>query len=65
MDLEGTVLKWNKSDRERQVRYDFTYIWNLKKQNKWTNIAKWKQNYREQTSGHQREWGWKETDEGD
>mgnify|MGYP007134225023 CR=1 FL=1 len=34
MDLEGTVLKLNKSDRERQVRYDFTYIWNLKKQNK-------------------------------
>ena len=22
--------KWNKSDRERQIPYDFTYMWNLK-----------------------------------
>ena len=21
---------WNKSDRERQIPYDFTYMWNLK-----------------------------------
>ena len=32
MDLEGINAKWNKSDRERQILYDFTYIWNLKKQ---------------------------------
>ena len=30
--------KWNKSDRERQIQYDFTYMGNLKKQDKWTNI---------------------------
>ena len=23
--------KWSKSDRERQISYDITYIWNLKK----------------------------------
>ena len=22
--------RWNKSDRERQIPYDFTYMWNLK-----------------------------------
>ena len=27
--------KWNKSDRERQIPYDITYMWNLKK--KWYN----------------------------
>ena len=26
--------KWNKSDRERQMPYDFTHKWNLKKKNK-------------------------------
>ena len=23
--------KWSKSDRERQIPYDITYLWNLKK----------------------------------
>ena len=31
MNLEGVMLKWNKSDRERQILYDITYIRNLKK----------------------------------
>ena len=30
----GFYAKWNKSDRERQISYDFTYMWNLKKQDK-------------------------------
>lgn len=30
MDLEGTMQV--KYDRERQILYIFTYIWNLKKQ---------------------------------
>ena len=25
--------KWSKSDRERQISYDITYMWNLKKTN--------------------------------
>ena len=25
------IIKWNKSDRERQLSYDIVYIWNLKK----------------------------------
>ena len=30
----GQYAKWNV--RERQMLYDFTYMWNLK--NKWTNV---------------------------
>ena len=54
----GYYAKWNKSDRERQIPYDFTHIWNLKKtkQNKWTNIKKKRKKqscrYREQTSSY-------------
>ena len=28
--LRGYYAKWNKSDRERQILYDITYMWNLK-----------------------------------
>ena len=28
--------KWSKSDGERQISYDITYMWNLKKWYKWT-----------------------------
>ena len=27
--------KWNKQDRERQISYNITYMWNLKKRQKW------------------------------
>ena len=27
----GYYTKWSKSDRERQILYDFTYMWNLRK----------------------------------
>ena len=53
--------KWNKSDRERQILYDITYMWNLKnttkkekqKYNKLMNITKKQQTHRhrEQTDG--------------
>ena len=26
----GYYTKWSKSDRERQIPYDFIYMWNLK-----------------------------------
>ena len=26
----GYHTKWSKSDRERQISYDITYLWNLK-----------------------------------
>ena len=26
----GYYAKWNESDRERQILYDFTYMWKLK-----------------------------------
>ena len=35
----GHCAKWNKSDRERQMLYDLTYMW-IKKtnsQNQWTD----------------------------
>ena len=28
--LRDYHTKWNKSDRERQISYDITYMWNLK-----------------------------------
>ena len=30
--------KWSKPDRERQISYDITYMWNLKKLYKWTYV---------------------------
>ena len=30
--------KWIKSGRERQISYDITYMWNLKKWYKWVNL---------------------------
>ena len=30
----GYNTKWNMSDREAQIPFDFTYVWNLRKQNK-------------------------------
>ena len=29
MELETLIPKWSKSERERQIPYDITYIWNL------------------------------------
>ena len=40
---------WSKSEKERQIPYDITYMWNLKYD---TNVStKQKQTYREQTCG--------------
>ena len=30
MDLEISILKQSKSERERQIPYDISYMWNLK-----------------------------------
>ena len=54
----GHYATGNKSDRERQILYDFTYMWNLKKKKR-TNIIKQKQShrclrYRENKCGCQR-----------
>ena len=47
--------KWNQADRERQILYVISCMWNLK--NKTNDVTKQKQThrYREQTSGYQ--WG--------
>ena len=38
----GHNSKWNKSDSEIQMLYDFTHMWNLKRPNLWTQrIEKW------------------------
>ena len=52
-DLEGTMLsRTKKSDRERQILYDITYMWNLKEYNKLVNKTKQQTHrYRGQTSG--------------
>ena len=54
----GYYAKWNKSGRERQIPYDFTYMWNLK--NKINEQTKQKQTHtsREQTVGCQIVGGW-------
>ena len=36
--LGGYYANWNKSDRERQILYDITYMWKLKKWYKWTYL---------------------------
>ena len=37
MDLEIIILSEVKSDRERQISHDITYIQNLKKKKNYTN----------------------------
>ena len=51
----GYYARWNKSDREKQILHDITYV-ESKKHDKLVNIIKKKQThrYREQTSGYQR-----------
>ena len=31
-------IKWSKTNRERQIPYDITFMWNLKKWYKWTYL---------------------------
>ena len=57
--------KWSKPDRERQISYDVTYMWNLKKyiytqMNLFTK-QKETHRYRKQLDGYQRERGGKGT----
>ena len=37
----GHYAKWNKSDRERQVLYNLTHIWNLRKPNSKKQRTDW------------------------
>ena len=32
------LSKWSKSDKEREILYDTSYMWNLKKWYKWTYL---------------------------
>ena len=51
-DLKGIMLNEIRSDRGKQIPYDFTYMWNLKKQ---MNVKqKQTHKYREQTGSCQR-----------
>ena len=36
--LKDYHTKWSKSDRESQISYDMTYMWNLKRWYKWTYL---------------------------
>ena len=38
MEPRDFHIKWSKSDGERQITYDITYMWNLKKWYKWTYL---------------------------
>ena len=52
MDLEGIMLS-KTSDRERQIPYDFIYIWNLKRKINEHMTQKQAHRHREQTGGCQ------------
>ena len=54
--------KWSKPDRERQISYDITYMWNLKNMIQMNLFTKQKQTHRlrKQTYGCQRGKVWKE-----
>ena len=55
-------IKWNKPDRERQISYDTTYMWNLKHstQNELiykTEIDSWTENKLMVENKHGYQWG--------
>ena len=54
--LGNYYTKWSKSDRQRQISYDITYMWNLKKMIQMNLFIKQKQTHRhrKQTYGYQR-----------
>ena len=63
-DMDGSrryTAKWNKSKTERQVLYDLTYMWKLKKTEQSENRLKDTENKWAVARGS---WGG-ETDEGD
>ena len=33
--------KWSKSDRERQIAYDITYVWTLKYNKRSSSVVQW------------------------
>ena len=49
--IEGHYAKWNKSDRDRQILYDITYMWNLKNKVVTTTIKKQTYRYRDKLVG--------------
>ena len=56
IDMEIIILKWSKSDRERQVSYDIAYMQNLKKMIQMYLFTKLTHTHRlrKQTYGYQR-----------
>ena len=36
--LENNVMKWSKSERDKQISYNIPYMWNLEKWNRWTYL---------------------------
>ena len=52
----GLYVKCSKSDRQRQISYDITYMWNLKKMIQMNLFTKQTQTHRhrKQTYGYQR-----------
>ena len=49
----GYYTKWSKSDKERQIPHDSTYMWNLKNKRNEQTKQKQAHRYREQTGGCQ------------
>ena len=61
MDLESVMLS---EISQRQMPYDFTYMWNLEtkqnEQRKKTHKQKHRLKHKEQTGGYQSESGWRD-----
>ena len=49
--------KWSESDRERQILYDVTYVWNLKIWYKWTYLQNKNRLTDTNLYGYQKGWG--------
>ena len=60
----GHYATWSKSDRERQILYDLTHIWNVKTNKQTQTNKKRAHRYREQIGACQR-WGVGRMGEGD
>ena len=58
IDIDGPRYYHTKSDRERQISYNITYMWNLKQKDSFMNLfTKQKQIHRLGKQNYDYQWG--------
>ena len=58
IDVDGPRYYHTKSDRERQLSYNITYMWNLKKRDSFMNLfTKQRQSHRLGKQNYDYQWG--------